>query len=272
MTEDRTQHNGPVLAVENLTLRLAGTARIRDLSFSLHAGERVCLLGASGSGKSLTARAITGTPPAGAELSGHIRVNGVEVCGKHPVSRGAASRVATVFQDTSTALNPLMTLGKQLRLALPAASAQDIHAMLDAVGLGDIPQFAARYPAELSGGQRQRLCVALAMRSSSPLLLADEPTTALDVITQQQVLQVMRDACAGPQPPRALLFITHDIAVAAQLCERALVMENGVLVESARMTQLLSHPQHPYTKRLVHAARQSALVHQDTASWCGVAV
>lgn len=272
MTRNRTQNTEPVLAVEGLTMRLAGETRISGLSFSIGAGERVCLLGASGSGKSLTARAVTGTPPAGAILSGSIRVNGVEACGIHPVSRCMTSRVATVFQDSSTALNPLMTLGKQLRLALPAASEDQLCAMLDAVGLGDIAQFYTRYPAELSGGQRQRLCLALAMQSTSSLLVADEPTTALDVLTQQQVLQAMRNACASPPSPRALLFITHDIAVAAQLCERALVMENGVLVESAGMAQLLSHPQHPYSQKLVHAARQAAVLHQNTGSRYGVAV
>ncbi|AEX54503.1 ATP-binding component of an ABC superfamily transporter [Rahnella aquatilis CIP 78.65 = ATCC 33071] len=272
MTHNRTQNTEPVLAVQGLTVRLAGETRLSGLSFSVGAGERVCLLGASGSGKSLTAKAITGTLPAGATLSGSIRVNGVGVCGRHPVSRCAASRVATVFQDSSTALNPLMTLGKQLRLALPAAREDELRTMLDAVGLGDITQFYARYPAELSGGQRQRLCLALAMQSASSLLVADEPTTALDVLTQQQVLQVMRNACASPQSPRALLFITHDIAVAAQLCERALVMENGVLVESAGMAQLLSHPQHPYSQKLVHAARQAAALHQNAASLYGVAI
>lgn len=272
MTHNRTQNTEPVLAVQGLTVRLAGETRLSGLSFSVGAGERVCLLGASGSGKSLTAKAITGTLPAGATLSGSIRVNGVGVCGRHPVSRCAASRVATVFQDSSTALNPLITLGKQLRLALPDTHEDELRTMLDAVGLGDITQFYVRYPAELSGGQRQRLCLALAMQSASSLLVADEPTTALDVLTQQQVLQVMRNACASPQSPRALLFITHDIAVAAQLCERALVMENGVLVESAGMAQLLSHPQHPYSQKLVYAARQAAALHQNAASLYGVAV
>lgn len=178
MTQDRAQKNAPVLVVEGLTLRLTGEKRISGLSFSINAGERVCLLGASGSGKSLTAKAITGALSAGADLSGSIQVNGAEVCGKPPVSRCSYSRVATVFQDSSTALNPLMTLGKQLRLALPAANAEDIHAMLNAVGLGDIAQFSSRYPAELSGGQRQRLCLALAMQSRAALLLADEPTSA----------------------------------------------------------------------------------------------
>lgn len=271
MTAERVKKGEPVLAVDGLTLRLASEKHIAELSFRIYAGERVCLLGASGCGKSLTAKSITGTPPAGAQLSGSIRVNGVEVCGIHPVARPQTGRVATVFQDSSTALNPLMTLGKQLRLALPAASEGEITAMLKSVGLDDIPDFAARYPAELSGGQRQRLCIALAMRSSSSLLVADEPTTALDVLTQQRVLDVMRGACENQIPPRALLFITHDIAVAAQLCQRALVMENGKLVESAPMGQLLHHPQHPYTQRLVHAAKQAAL-HQNFSSLHGVAV
>ncbi|MGC6388905.1 ATP-binding cassette domain-containing protein [Ewingella sp. S1.OA.A_B6] len=271
MRPDTAKSNVPVLAVEGLTLWLAGEKRIADLSFSVNVGERICLLGASGCGKSLTAKAITGTPPAGAKLSGSIRVNGIEVCGRHPVARSHAGRVATVFQDSSTALNPLMKLGKQLRLALPHTTAEQLAAMLDAVGLSEISGFSARYPAELSGGQRQRLCIALAMQSSSSLLIADEPTTALDVLTQQQVLTVMHNACNDQKQGLALLFITHDIAVAAQLCQHALVMENGQLVESASMLHLLHNPQHPYTQRLVHAAKQAAS-HKNTASRCGVTV
>ncbi|MFU2319100.1 ATP-binding cassette domain-containing protein [Rahnella sp. PCH160] len=272
MTADRAKNVEPVLEVKGLTLEIAGEKHVANLCFSVNAGERVCLLGASGSGKSLTAKMITGTPPAGAKLSGSIRVNGIEVCGKHPVARCAQSRVATVFQDSSTALNPLMTLGKQLNLALPAASADQLAEMLQRVGLDDIPRFAARYPAELSGGQRQRLCIALAMQSSSSLLVADEPTTALDVITQQRVLQVMRDASENTLQSRALLFITHDIAVAAQLCGRALVMEHGHLVESAPMPQILNNPQHAYTKRLVEAAKHSAALHRNASTLCAVAV
>jgi len=268
MTAKRAKNSDPVLAVEGLTLWMAGEKRIDDLRFHVNAGERVCLLGASGCGKSLTAKTITGTPPPGAAISGSIRVNGVEVCGKHPVARSPTGRVATVFQDSSTALNPLMTLGKQLRLALPEACEETLAAMLAAGGLGDIPRFCARYPAELSGGQRQRLCIALALQSSSSLLVADEPTTALDVITQQRVLEVIRKTCQD----RALLFITHDIAVAAQLCQRALVMENGRLVESASMAQLLGQPQHPYTQRLVQAAKQAAMRYPQGASLCTVAV
>lgn len=272
MTADRAKNVEPVLEVKGLTLEIAGEQRVSDLCFSVSAGERVCLIGASGSGKSLTAKTITGTPPAGAKLSGSIRMNGIEVCGKHPVARCEQSRVATVFQDSSTALNPLMTLGKQLNLALPAASADELAKMLERVGLDEIPNLRARYPAELSGGQRQRLCIALAMQSSSSLLVADEPTTALDVLTQQRVLQAMRDACENAQQPRALLFITHDIAVAAQLCGRALVMENGRVVESAPMTHLLNNPQHAYTRRLVTAAKHSAALHRNASTLSAVAV
>lgn len=261
MTVNRTINAAPVVAVEGLTLWLAGEKRLDNVSFQVSAGERVCLLGASGSGKSLTAKALTGTLPAGAIPGGSLRVNGIEVCGKHPNARTPSGRVATVFQDSSTALNPLMKLGKQLRLALPQASENDIAQMLAAVGLDDIAHFSRRYPAELSGGQRQRVCLALAMQSDASVLIADEPTTALDVLSQQQVLQVIRDACTPARRPKALLFITHDIAVAAQLCERALVMENGQLVESASMAQLLSDPQHPYSRRLVHAAKQASLQH-----------
>lgn len=125
--------------------------------------------------------------------------------------------------------------------------------------MGDIPQLLSRYPAELSGGQRQRICIALALMGNNRLLIADEPTTALDVISQQQVLQVLSQRSARILPP-ALLFITHDIAVATQLCQRGIVMEKGQIVECGTMPRLLNAPVHPYTRRLVQAVRSAQLV------------
>ncbi|QTF10830.1 ABC transporter ATP-binding protein [Brenneria izadpanahii] len=235
---------------------MGGDRKISDLTFSLRAGEKVCLIGASGSGKSLTAKMVIGAPPAGGQISGQIRVNGENVTHLRALARPASSRVSAVFQDSATALNPLMTLGKQLALALGTSSPSELAMLLDDMGLGDIDNLPRRFPSELSGGQRQRICIALALLSRTRLLVADEPTTALDVITQQQVLQVLQARCAQPSAP-ALLFITHDIAVAAQLCQRGLVMEQGCLVESGDMRRLLNAPQHPYTRALVKAARHA---------------
>ncbi|MBA5236760.1 ATP-binding cassette domain-containing protein [Pectobacterium aroidearum] len=256
------RHTDAILQVENLNLSIGGEAKVSEVSFTLFSGERVCLLGASGSGKSLTAKAVIGTPPAGCQVSGSIRVNGEEVGQLKALARPQTGRVSAVFQDSATALNPLMPLGKQLSLALKTTSSAELSALLSAMQLDDIPNLLQRYPAELSGGQRQRICITLALLGKTRLLVADEPTTALDVITQQQVLQVLQERSVQPDAP-ALLFITHDIAVAAQLCQRGLVMENGQIVESGSMQQLLNAPQHPYTRSLVAAARRADTLLSD---------
>lgn len=256
------RHTDAILQVENLNLSIGGETKVSDISFTLFAGERVCLLGASGSGKSLTAKAVIGTPPSGCQISGSIRVNGEAVSQLKALARPQASRVSAVFQDSATALNPLMPLGKQLSLALKTPSSIELSALLAAMKLDDIPNLLQRYPAELSGGQRQRICITLALLGKTCLLVADEPTTALDVITQKQVLQVLQERSAQPDAP-ALLFITHDIAVAAQLCQRGLVMENGRVIESGSMQQLLNAPQQPYTRSLVAAARRADTLLSD---------
>ncbi|GKW43418.1 ATP-binding cassette domain-containing protein [Pectobacterium parvum] len=257
------RHTDAILQVENLSLSIGGETKVSDISFTLFAGERVCLLGASGSGKSLTAKAVIGTPPSGCQVSGSIRVNGEEVGQLKALARPPVSRVSAVFQDSATALNPLMSLGKQLSLALKTTSSSELSALLAAMKLDDIPNLLQRYPAELSGGQRQRICITLALLGKTRLLVADEPTTALDVMTQQQVLQVLQERSTQPDAP-ALLFITHDIAVAAQLCQRGLVMENGQIVESGSMQQLLNAPQQPYTRSLVAAARRADTLLSDS--------
>ncbi|MER0060867.1 ATP-binding cassette domain-containing protein [Pectobacterium polaris] len=257
------RHTDAILQVENLSLSIGGETKVSDISFTLFAGERVCLLGASGSGKSLTAKAVIGTPPPGCQVSGSIRVNSEEVSQLKALARPPVSRVSAVFQDSATALNPLMPLGKQLSLALKTTSSAELSALLAAMKLDDIPNLLQRYPAELSGGQRQRICITLALLGKTRLLVADEPTTALDVMTQQQVLQVLQERSVQPDAP-ALLFITHDIAVAAQLCQRGLVMENGRVIESGSMQQLLNAPQQPYTRSLVAAARRADTLLSDS--------
>ncbi|WCG84423.1 ATP-binding cassette domain-containing protein [Pectobacterium sp. A5351] len=256
------RHTDAILQVESLNLSIGGEIKVSDISFTLSAGERVCLLGASGSGKSLTAKAIIGTPPAGCQSRGSIRINGEDVSQLKALARPQAGRVSAVFQDSATALNPLMRLGKQLSLALKTTSSVELSALLSAMQLDDIPNLLQRYPAELSGGQRQRICITLALLGKTRLLVAGEPTTALDVMTQQQVLQVLQKRSSQPDAP-ALLFITHDIAVAAQLCQRGLIMENGRIVESGSMLQLLNAPQQPYTRSLVAAARRADTLLSD---------
>ncbi|HKS32893.1 MAG TPA: ABC transporter ATP-binding protein [Enterobacteriaceae bacterium] len=249
------QPTGALLDVHNLSLSPGGQTRVNSVSFALYPGERVCLIGASGSGKSLTAKAIAGVSAHGVQQSGMIRVNGIDVSQRNALARPQSARVATIFQDSATALNPLMTVGKQLTLALKTTS-ESLHVLLDAMKLSAIPNLLQRYPAELSGGQRQRICIVLALLGNTRLIVADEPTTALDVITQHEVLQTLKAHSASADAP-ALLFITHDIAVAAQLCQRGLVMQDGEIIESGTMAQLLNSPQQAYTRSLVSAVRNA---------------
>lgn len=249
------QPTGALLDVDNLSLTTGVQTRVSHISFALYPGERVCLIGASGSGKSLTAKAIVGALAPDIRLSGSIRVNDVDVGELNTLARPLCARVATIFQDSSTALNPLMTVGKQLKLALKTTS-ETLQSLLDSMQLTTIPGLLQRYPAELSGGQRQRICIVLALLGNARLIVADEPTTALDVITQHDVLHILKAHSASSHAP-ALLFITHDIAVAAQLCQRGLVMQDGEIIESGSMAQLLNSPQQPYTRSLVSAARNA---------------
>ncbi|SBT17578.1 putative D,D-dipeptide transport ATP-binding protein DdpD [Marinomonas gallaica] len=259
-----------VLEVRNLSLSLDQQTLVDDISFSLYEGERVCLIGASGSGKSLTARAINGTLAPYIKVSGEVLVNGDSVAQQPVLARRAQARAATVFQDTYSALNPLMSVGKQLSLSTNIQSRDELLALLKQMQLKDAESLLSRLPSELSGGQRQRLCIAFALLSGANLLVADEPTTALDVLSQQQVIKVLRQCCDDHVcahsehlhgSPLSLLFITHDISVAAQLCDRAIVMQDGKIVEQGPLQTLLSQPKHPYTQRLVQAAHR---VHVDT--------
>ncbi|MFP1914792.1 ATP-binding cassette domain-containing protein [Lonsdalea quercina] len=246
-----------MLEVTRLQLAIQGQTKVRGVSFSVAAGESVGLLGASGSGKSLTARALLGALPAGTQVCGSIRLCGEEIAQSPIQRRPAQCRPAAIFQDASTALNPLVTVEKQLRMAMhsPYLSPQPLRALLLSVGFDDPDVMLSRYPGELSGGQRQRICLALALLCQRPLLIADEPTTALDVISQAQVLNTLQ-AYSRDNSDSALLFITHDIAVAAALCHRLLVMMDGQIVEQGDTRTLLNHPRHAYTRALVNAARQ----------------
>ncbi|MCZ2815913.1 ATP-binding cassette domain-containing protein [Modestobacter sp. VKM Ac-2984] len=252
----------PALVVDGLTVTLGGRAVVRGVALELAAAERVALIGASGSGKSLTAAALLGTLPAGAEVRGSVRVAGVDVTGLSPARRPPAARVAAVGQDPAAALNPLVAVGAQLALPLRnhrglrgAELARQRAELLSAVGLDDAERVLRSSPGELSGGQRQRVCIAMALASRAGLLVADEPTTALDLVTQAQVVGVLRDATRDT----ALLFITHDLAVAASLCDRAVVLHQGAVVEDAPIARLLTDPCHEQSAALVRAARAGAL-------------
>ncbi|WP_299951575.1 ABC transporter ATP-binding protein [uncultured Modestobacter sp.] len=262
ITPARAEDRLPALVVDGLSVSLGGRELVRGVRLEVGATERVALIGASGSGKSLTAAAVLGTLPAGAQVRGSVQVAGVEVTGRPPARRPAAARVAAVGQDPAAALNPLVPVGAQLALPLRnhrglrgAELARQRTELLAAVGLDDAERVLHSSPGELSGGQRQRVCIAMALASRAGLLVADEPTTALDLVTQAQVVTVLREATRDA----ALLFITHDLAVAAALCDRAVVLHGGAVVEDAPITRLLTDPRHEQSAALVRAARAGAL-------------
>ena len=253
------------LEVTDLRISIGGRTLVNGTTFSVGKGQRVCLLGESGSGKSLTASAVLGQLPANAVTSGSIKVNGVEVLGVPASKRPEEARVAMVFQDSAVALNPLVRIREQLIEPLRrhrGLSRDDaLRAAVEiaeSVGLPDPEAMIGRFSAELSGGQRQRICIALALACNTRLMVADEPTTALDVVTQQRVLDVLKRYTAGQHTP-ALLFITHDFAVASELCSDSVVMKDGDIVEQGQVHDIFSAPENPYTRELIRAA-QSATV------------
>jgi len=251
-----------VLSVSGLTVR-GDTVLVDDVSFAVDAGDRLGLIGESGSGKSLTALAVMGLLPAGLAASGSVRLGDVEVVGAsdRELTRVRGRAAAIVFQEPLTALDPLMRIGAQVAEPLRRFGAERGRALraavLDAlreVRLAEPERIARAYPHQISGGQRQRVAIAMALACRPALLIADEPTTALDVTVQADVLTLLdglvRDRGMG------LLFISHDLAVVSRVTDRVVVLERGVAVEAGVLADLLRAPQHPYTRSLVAAARK----------------
>ena len=241
-----------MLVVENLRIDAGRTRIVDGVSFEIPTGRRVGLLGASGSGKSSIASALVGYLPPGITCSGRVVVDGHDVAGVPTPRRPRTARPAMVFQDSATALNPMVTVGRQLRT--PEAAA-----LLARVGLHDTARVLASHPLELSGGQRQRVCIAMALARESSLVIADEPTTALDVLSQARVLDALR------QVP-SLLLITHDIAVAAQLCDHLLVLDSGRIIESGSTATVLKNPCSDRTRQMIDVARAADPFRQLVAS------
>jgi peptide/nickel transport system ATP-binding protein len=253
------------LTVTDLSISIAGNLLVDKVSFSVAAGEKLCLLGASGSGKSITACAILGQLPPNAVTSGSILIGGQEVLGVPLQRRSPSARASMVFQDSAVALNPLIPVGQQLSQPFrrhqgmsKADAASASLEILQTIGIADPQALVGAFPSELSGGQRQRVCIALAIACRTGLLVADEPTTALDVVTQEKVLAVLRRYASAVDAP-ALLFITHDIAVAASICDAGVVLHEGHIVEQNSFSQLIRAPRHPFTQSLVQAARAATV-------------
>lgn len=228
---------------------------LNGISFAVERGERVGIIGESGSGKSMTALAVLGLLPEGMHATGSVSLDGQETLNlpdrKMRALRG--SKVAMVFQEPMTALDPMMTVGRQVGEACGGDRERVEKLFLD-VGLPAEKQ--RSYPHELSGGQRQRVLIALAMAGDPDVLIADEPTTALDVTSQDQVLGLLERLVA--ERGMSLVFISHDLAVIARMCARVGVMRDGRVVETGPVEQVLTHPRHEYTRALVAASRPGA--------------
>jgi peptide/nickel transport system ATP-binding protein len=257
-----------LLAVENLTLRLAdnGSPLVSGISFSIEAGERLGLIGESGSGKSLTAMATVGLLPPQIEASGSIVLAGEQVIGtpQRVLNRLRGHAAAVVFQEPLTALDPLMRLGGQVaeplerrvRRSGERPTGRDLRngviALFEQVALPDPERILKAYPHEISGGQRQRVAIAMALACAPQLLIADEPTTALDVTTQAEILKLLDGLVR--ERNMALLFISHDLPVVVGIVDRVIVLRRGEAVETGPVHGVLTQPQHDYTKSLVAAA------------------
>ncbi|RVX40428.1 peptide/nickel transport system ATP-binding protein [Nonomuraea polychroma] len=245
------------LKVEGLAVRADAVELVRDVSFEIGPGERVGLIGESGSGKSLTALSLMGLLPEGVTASGRAALDGRDLVGvpEKRLKRLRGRDLSMVFQEPMTALNPVMRIGAQVAevMTLHGASRPQAFArtydLLERVRLPHPRQIAQAYPHQLSGGQRQRVMLAIALANEPQLLICDEPTTALDVTVQKQMLDLIAEVAP------ALLFITHDLAVVASVCERVLVMYGGRVVESGTIREVFTRPRHRYTEGLLAASK-----------------
>jgi oligopeptide/dipeptide ABC transporter ATP-binding protein len=267
----------PLLAVDDLRVHFwtgGGTVHaVNGISFEIGAGETLGIVGESGCGKSVTALALLGLlPRAGRVRSGTARFDGRDLLqlNRHALRRIRGRQIAMIFQDPMTSLNPVLTIGRQIREPLEthfgmgrrAASARAAE-LLDRVGIPSPDARLSDYPHQFSGGMRQRAMIAMALACKPKLMIADEPTTALDVTIQAQILALLKELVAEERT--ALVLITHDLGVVAGMCERVNVMYAGMFMETGSAEQLFATPRHPYTLGLLQsvprldAARRTAL-------------
>ncbi|QHN02542.1 ABC transporter ATP-binding protein [Granulicella sp. WH15] len=258
-----SQSDNPLLEVSDLTVAFGGRPVVHGISFAIRQGQTLGLVGESGSGKSATSLALLRLLPPSAQVTGSITFAGQNLLAlpEPEMRRQRGSGIAMIFQEPMSALNPAMTVGQQIAEAVQAHHPEmDRNAIkkkvLEAMHDVALPDPAARfghYPHQFSGGQRQRILIAMALVNRPRLLIADEPTTALDVTVQAQILELL--ASLRRSHSLAMLFISHDLAVVAQACgqpgDQVAVMQHGRIVEQAPAAELFRAPQHPYTRRLL---------------------
>jgi peptide/nickel transport system ATP-binding protein len=253
-----------LLEIENLSISIHGKPILKSVSLSIAPGEIVALTGESGSGKSMTAFATIGLLPHGAQTSGQIHCNETDLLALSEPQRCKlrGNEIGMIFQEPMTALNPVQTIGAQVAetlcihgAATRSEAMRKAAEVLARVGLPADRFPLSRFPHELSGGQRQRVVIAMAIALRPKLLIADEPTTALDVTTQAQILALLKRLVK--EDGMGLMMITHDLAVVADLADRIAVMRHGEIVEQGPTKQLFAHMSHPYTKALFEASRHS---------------
>jgi peptide/nickel transport system ATP-binding protein len=252
---------GALLDIRDLEIRFGSVEAVRGISLQIDEGEVLGLVGESGSGKSATALAILGLLGPAAQVTGQILWQGTDLL-RQPASalrRLRGREIAMIFQEPMTALNPVMSIGRQVAEGFAAHTAswtgreakRKAIAALEAVDLPDAARRYGDYPHQFSGGQRQRILIAMALINRPRLLIADEPTTALDVTVQAQVLELLRGL--QQQYGLAMLFISHDLAVVGQVAGRVAVMRAGQVVETGPSARLLTAPEHAYTRSLLAA-------------------
>lgn len=253
-----------MLSVENLHIRFRTgdgmVHAVNDVSFAVEASSRLAVVGESGSGKSQIALAVMGLLAKNAEVEGRIIWNGQDLltASNHEMNRIRAQEIGIIFQDPMSSLNPYMTIERQLTEIVEyhegksrrAARARALEVM-DAVRIPDAKARLRAYPHEFSGGMRQRIVIAMALMCQPKLILADEPTTALDVTVQAQIMQLLQDVQSDLGT--SVVLITHDLGVVAGFCEEVLVLYGGRIMETARTARLFDQPAHPYTRGLLRA-------------------
>jgi peptide/nickel transport system permease protein len=248
----------PLLAVEGLSVgfpEVYGDVSVLDqVSFSVALGETVGLVGESGCGKSLLGLSIMGLEPRGARVEGAVRLGGRDLRGlsgrEHRAVLG--SDVAMIYQDALTSLNPGLTIKAQMALVLRERTERPLPELLEMVALADSARVLSAYPHQLSGGQRQRVLIAMALAGRPSLVVADEPTTALDVTVQAQVMELI--ASLRQEIGFALLFVSHDLGLVSRIADRVLVMYAGNVIEDAPVRDVVAAPRHPYTAGLLAAS------------------